>query len=103
MVYEDVPLDVMGVPEKIPNLYYRRVPLNITKEGSYEDWVRRKARPYRLLQGVENNVKEIKLEINRIVFERSLRARPAVQEESFRLNKKVVEILKGEVWRYTAE
>jgi hypothetical protein len=103
MVYEDVPLDVVGVPEKIPNLFYRRVPLYITKANSYEDWKRRRGRTHRLLQGVENDLKGIKLEVNRIVFERSLRARPPVQEESFQLNKKVVEILKGEVWRYTAE
>jgi hypothetical protein len=103
MVYEDVPLDVVGVPEKIPNLFYRRVPLYITEANSYEDWKRRRGRTHRLLQGVENDLKGIKLEVNRIVFERSLRARPPVQEESFQLNKKVVEILKGEVWRYTAE
>jgi hypothetical protein len=103
MVYEDVPLDIVGVPEKIPNLFYRRLPLYITKADSYDDWKRRRGKTHRLLQGVENELSEIKLEVNRIVFERALRARPPVQEENFKLNKKVVEILKGEILRYIAE
>ena len=102
-MYEDVSLDVVGVPEKIPNLFYRRLPLYITKANSYEDWKRRRGGTRNMIRGVENNLNEIKLEVNRIAFERSLRARPPVQEASFQLNMKVVEILKGEVSRYFAE
>jgi hypothetical protein len=95
MVHEEVPLDMLGIPEKIPSLYYRRVPLIITKPDSYEDWKRRRAGVHRWIDGIEEGLKEIKLEADRIVWERNLRARPPVQLEKLEMNKKIVEVLKG--------
>lgn len=95
MVHEEVALDMLGIPEKIPSLYYRRVPLLITKPGTYDDWKRRRAGVNRWIEGVEESLKEIKLEADRIVWERNLRARPPVQLDKLELNMKIVEILKG--------
>ena len=83
------------MPEKIPNLFYMRVPLWRAEPNSYLDWKRRKAGVPRLLEGAEMEVKKIELEVDRIAWERGLRARPDPTSDEFVINNKIAAILKG--------
>ena len=88
-------MDVNGIPEKIPNLFYMRVPLWRSEPNSYLDWKRRKAGIPRLLEGTDMEIKRLELEVDRIAWERGLRARPPTTLDEFALNAKIIDILKG--------
>jgi hypothetical protein len=95
MVHEEIQLDVNGIPEKIPKVFWKRFPLWRSEPNSYLDWKRRKAVPGRLLQGTGTDIKKIELEVDRIAWERGLRARPPPDQSEYALNAKIIEILKG--------
>jgi hypothetical protein len=88
-------LDINGIPDKIPDLYYMRVPLWRTEPNSYLDWKRRKGGVHKLLEGTEMEIKQIELEVDRIAWERRLRTQPQPGAPDFDLNNKIIEILKG--------
>ena len=95
MVYEDVTLDITGVPNKIPEPYYRRVPLIRTEPESYEDWKRRRGNTKKLLEVTTMEANKLALDVERVAWERGLRERPPFSQETLDLNKRIVEILKG--------
>lgn len=95
MVYEDVKLDVNGIPEKLPGLYYLRLPLTKTEPNTYEDWKRRKGSLRRLLEGTNFEIERIALEVDRIEWERKIRTRSPISQEEFEINERIVRILEG--------
>lgn len=94
-MHDDVTVDITGVPDKIPELRYRRVPLIRAEEGTYLDWKRRKGSPKKLLEGVKVEVDMLALEVGRIAWERNLRAQPPLSQDVLVMNKRIVDILKG--------
>jgi hypothetical protein len=97
MVHSDVETDIYGIPERLPDLYYLRVPLLKVKSGSFKDCIHRKLHPLSLLQASESEIEELRLEVDRFQWERDLRDQPGVAKEEFEINHKIVEMLKGVV------
>jgi hypothetical protein len=95
MVHEDPILDINGIPERIPDIFYQRVPVIKTEPGTYQDWVRRGARPFKLVEAVKNEIQKIKLEVEKISWERKLRQRPPVSQDDVVFNRKIIEVLTG--------
>jgi hypothetical protein len=88
-------LDFNGIPEKIPNTFYMRVPLWRVEPDTYLDWKRRRAGLTKLLGGTQMEINRTKLEVDRIMWERTLRARPQPTEDDFALKNKIIDILDG--------
>jgi len=84
-----------GIPDKVPSLYYMRVPLWRVEPESYLDWKRRRAGFGKLLQGTQMEIKKIELEVDRIAWEGGLRARPDPTPDELALHTKIIQILKG--------
>ena len=95
MVLEDVTVDVNGVPHKIPEPHYQRVPLHKTEKGTYDDWVRRRGNEKRRVEGIIFEVNRLRLEVEKLSWERKLQARPPLSQEESECNRKIVEILTG--------
>ena len=97
MVRGDVKLDINGIPEKLPEEYYMRMPLLKTEDNSYEDWKRRRGKPSKLLVGTKHDIERLQKEVAQLEWEINLRQRPAVTQGDISFNKKIVGILDGKV------
>ena len=95
MVYEDVVVDVNGIPEKIPNLFYQRLPILKTEPGTFLDWKRRKGNVHRLLEGTEFEITRLKKDIEKFDWEKKLEKRQRPTESDFEFNQKIINILSG--------
>jgi hypothetical protein len=95
MVHETVTLDITGIPEKIPDMRYKRVPMLKTEEGSYFDWKHRRFQPSKLLLAINRDIQKLEFEVGRLAWERGLRERPPLSEDAFDGNRRILEILKG--------
>jgi hypothetical protein len=98
MVFEDVSADVNGVPHKLPEAFYQRLPLLKTEENTYDDWVRRRATPGRLLSGVEFETDRLRLQVEKLAWEKELRERPLLSSEESECNKHIIDILEGMIY-----
>jgi hypothetical protein len=98
MVLEDIPVDVNGVPLKLPGAFYQRLPLLKTEENTYDDWVRRRATPGRLLSGVEFETDRLRLQVEKLAWEKKLRERPQLSPEESECNKHIIDILEGRIY-----
>ena len=101
MVREDVRLDINGIPEKLPSIFYLRTPLLKTVPGTFEDWKKRNSGPKRLLGITELEIKRLETEVAKIPWERELRAKPSIPEETIALHERIIEILGGRPLRGT--
>jgi len=99
IVFDDVPVDVNGVPHKLPESFYQRLPLLKTEEKTYDDWVRRRGTPRRLLSGVEFETDRLRLQVEKLVWEKKLRERPPLSPEESECNKHIIDILEGRISR----
>jgi hypothetical protein len=95
MVHETVTLDITGIPEKIPDMSYKRVPMLKTEEGSYLDWKDRGFQPSKLVLAIESDIQKLELEVGKFAWERGLRERPPLSEDAFDGNRRILGILKG--------
>ena len=95
MVHRDVKLDFDGFPTEIPAVHWMRMPTIKTEPESYEDWRRRKGTPWRWLEGSNNSIQKLELEVGRMMWEMKLAKRPPVDQEKLAFNKKLTEILGG--------
>jgi hypothetical protein len=76
-----------------------RVPLWRAQPNSYLDWKRRKGGVHKLLKGTDMEIKQIELEVDRIAWERKLRAQPRFGGRDFDLNNKIIDVLEGIIHR----
>jgi len=95
MVYEDISVDVNGIPERIPDLYYQRFPLIKTKPDTYEDWKRRNAGTGKLIEGLCTEIEQLKLDVGKLAWEKRVENRRHLNESDFESNQKIVDILSG--------
>jgi hypothetical protein len=95
MVAGVVEVDVNGIPEKLPSIFYRRHHLLKFVPESFEEGKERKFSPERLIDTVAKELDRIALEVDRIVFERELRERPVIPSKDFDVNKRIIAILRG--------
>ena len=95
MVHEDVEVDINGIPNSLPKIRYERMPMVIRKVGSYEDWLRRGARPVRLIKAIQEEVQELAKEVAKLQWERRLRMRPIVSQKALDFNKNIINVLKS--------
>lgn len=96
MVREDPVLDINGIPERLPTVFYLRSPLLKIDPDSYEDWKKRGSAPKKLLEVAEEAIKQLELAVAKFSWERRLHARPPVPPETFESHKRIVDILDGE-------
>ena len=98
MIYQDVSVDVNGIPQKIPDIYYQRFPIIKTKPESYEDWKRRRAGIRQQVEGFCKDVQQLKLDVSKFAWERDLDKRKPPTESEFEFNQKVIDILAGRLF-----
>lgn len=97
-MFDDVPVDINGVPHKLPEPFYQRLPLIKTKENTYDDWVRRRASPRRLLGAVEFETDRLRFQVEKLAWEKKLRERPPLSPEESECNKHIIDILEGSIY-----
>jgi hypothetical protein len=97
MVHGDIELDVNGVPINLPEIRYERMPMVIRKPGGYEDWLQRAAGPARLVSAIETDVQDLAQQVAKLEWERELRMRPPVTQKVIEFNKRIADVLEGNV------